>query len=93
MFGSRFYLSSLRTASGGAVNYVRRRSAMPGSGGHPVDIYTVSDARGRFLATVYVSPYHKRNSRRAPVGFQIVDLDVEGDLVQEIRDRTSPSAS
>jgi hypothetical protein len=81
MLGSRSYLAGLRTASGGAINYVRRGSTIPGSGGHPVDIYTVSDARRQFLATVYVSPYHTRNSRRAPVGFQIVDLDIEGELI------------
>jgi hypothetical protein len=81
MFGSRFYLSSLRTASGGAVNYVRRGSTIPGSGGHPVDIYTVSDARGQFLAAIYISAYHKRNSGKAPKGFRIVDLDIEGELI------------
>jgi hypothetical protein len=81
IFGSRSYLAGLRTASGGAINYVRGGSTIPGSGGHPVDTYTISDARGRFLATVYVSPYHRRNSRKAPEGFQLVDLDIEGELI------------
>jgi hypothetical protein len=82
-FGSRFYLSRLRAASGGAINYVRRGSTIPVSGGHPVDIYTISDVRGQFLATIYVSPYHRRNSQRAPEGFQIADLDIDGSLAQE----------
>jgi hypothetical protein len=80
IFGSRSYLASLRTASGGAINYVRRGSTSAGSGEHQVDIYEISDARGRFLATIYISAYHKRNSKRAPAGFRIADLDIEGSL-------------
>jgi hypothetical protein len=34
-------------------------------------VYTVRHPDGSVLATLYLSPYHKRNSEKAPRGFTL----------------------
>jgi hypothetical protein len=62
MFGSRSYLASLRTASGGAINYFAGAPRFPVQ----ADIRSIST---------------RSASRKAPEGFQLVDLDIEGELI------------
>jgi hypothetical protein len=75
IFGSRAYLSRLRTADGLAVAYTRvghyfSKEVTP----HPIDCYRISNLNGAHLATLYLSPYQKRVSRKAPKGFLLKDI-------------------
>ena len=69
IFGSNEYLSQLRTKDGRTIE-----SSRIGSTGAPdvtsgsIDMYRIS-SEGVDLGTVYLCPYHKRNSIKAPEGF------------------------
>lgn len=72
-FGSTSYLARLRTADGDSVEYERIGSFDSPISTMPVDGYELTDGRGNELGVLYLSPYHKRNSRKAPEGLQIID--------------------
>jgi hypothetical protein len=72
VFGSNRYLAHLRIPSGERVNNRRIRSGMSSVTTWPVDIYEITSSDGRVLAVLHLSPYQKRNSRKAPKGFLIV---------------------
>ena len=69
--GSNAYLESLRTKDGRRVTASRMgsTSAADVTSGM-IDIYQLS-ADGHAVATIYVCPYHKRNSGKAPAGFHL----------------------
>src|SRR5665647_3488122 len=69
--GCEAYLCRLRTLDGEEILYERSGSVISNISPNPVDIYEVSNKNGRKLAALYISPYHKRISNKAPVGFQI----------------------
>lgn len=73
VFGSTAYLGRLRAADGSKVLYERLGSTMSAVSSHPIDQYEVTHSSGRKLATLYVSPYQKRISGKAPVGFMLAD--------------------
>ena len=72
-FGSRSYLARLRTSGGGKVEHERIGSFGSPASELPVDGYELTDAKGDELGIIYLSPYHRRNSTKAPEGLQIVD--------------------
>jgi len=72
VFGSTSYLARLRAPDGTKVLYKRRGSTDSPVSSHPVDEYVISHPDGRQLATLYLSPYHKRNSEKKPRGFNLV---------------------
>jgi hypothetical protein len=74
ILGSTAYLARLRTDSGKRIAYSRRGSTLIDAIEHPIDVYDISMA-GTELATLYVSPYHRRNSALAPDGFRLVAAD------------------
>lgn len=67
--GSEAYLERLRTKDGRRVtaNRLGSTSAEDVTSGM-IDIYQLS-ADGQAVGTIYVCPYHKRNSAKAPDGF------------------------
>lgn len=69
IMGSAEYLKSLRTKSGDPIESDRRgsTSAEEVTKG-AVDIYTIKSGTAD-LGTIYLCPYHKKNSRKAPAGF------------------------
>jgi hypothetical protein len=71
IIGSRCYLDRLGTSDGQKVAYERRGSLVPDGARKPVDIYDLSTMQGKFVGTVYISPYHRKNSNKAPQGFRI----------------------
>lgn len=71
VFGSTAYLGRLRTLDGTKVGYERVGSTTSSLSPHPVDEYEISHPNGERLATLYISPYHKRISGKAPQGFQL----------------------
>src|SRR5665647_1383030 len=64
--GCEAYLRSLRTLDGEEILYERSGSTISNISPNPVDIYEVSNKNGRKLAALYISPYHKRISNKAP---------------------------
>lgn len=70
--GSNDYLSKLRTKSGQSVQSTRLGStSAPDVTSGMIDMYSISYG-GVNLGVVYLCPYHKRNSTKAPEGFMLV---------------------
>lgn len=70
--GSNEYLSRLRAKDGRSIESSRigSTSADEVTSG-AIDMYSISSG-GVSLGTVYLCPYHKRNSGKAPEGFRLV---------------------
>jgi hypothetical protein len=71
VFGSTAYLGRLRTPDGTKVEYTRIGSTSSPNINMPIDIYRIS-AYSKEIAILYISPYHKRNSKKAPKGFEMI---------------------
>jgi hypothetical protein len=71
-FGATAYLNRLQTDDGAMVVYDRLGCVLSAVSPHPIDCYAVRHSDGRDLAKLYISPYHKRNSRKAPQGFSLI---------------------
>ena len=69
--GSNEYLSRLRTKDGRCIENSRigSTSAEDVTSG-AIDMYSIT-SEGVSLGTVYLCPYHKRNSGKAPEGFRL----------------------
>ena len=70
--GSNEYLSRLRTKDGRSIESSRIGSTIAEdvtSGA--IDMYSIT-SKGVSIGTVYLCPYHKRNSGKAPEGFRLV---------------------
>lgn len=72
-FGSTTYLGRLRAADGAKVNYERLGSTQSSVSPQPIDIYNITHPTGRRLATLYISPYQKRISGKAPRAFMLAE--------------------
>ena len=70
--GSTSYLARLRSSDGAKVGYDRQGSTSASISEHPIDIYSITHPNGEHIATLYISPYHKRNSNKAPKGFTLL---------------------
>lgn len=72
ILGSNAYISRLRTKDGRPIESSRIGSttAEDVTNG-PIDMYRIT-SDGVSLGTVYICPYHKRNSGKAPEGFRLV---------------------
>ena len=70
--GSASYLAQLRAPDGAKVRYERQGSVSSPISTNPIDMYAIIHPSGDFIATLYVSPYHKRNSSKAPRGFSLL---------------------
>jgi hypothetical protein len=73
VFGSRSYLERLRSPDGATVIYKRRGSLGSAVSQHPIDEYEILHPDGTLLATIYLSPYHKKNSDKSPRGFTLLE--------------------
>lgn len=72
IMGSRSYLAQLRTPDGEKVVYERLCSSVAIGSSSIIDVYEVSRPNGEKLATIYISPYNKKNSKKAPKGFTLL---------------------
>lgn len=72
VLGSNEYLAALRTADNKPVdsNRIGSTSAPDEVTTAMIDMYAIS-SNGNSLATIYICPYHKRNSAKAPKGFRL----------------------
>ena len=73
IIGNDVYLSRLRTHEGVKVGYVRQGSTRAPNMKNPVDVYDILDGEKK-IATLYISPYHKKNSALAPKGFTLAQM-------------------
>lgn len=71
VFGSTAYLARLRFSDGAKIIFDRLGSVSSDATPYPVDCYAIKHPDGRGLGVFYISPYQKRNSRKAPEGFSI----------------------
>ena len=71
VFGSTAYLDCLRTLEGAKVVYKRAGSVTSDLFPHPVDAYEILHPNGQKLAALFISPYQKRISGKAPRGFKL----------------------
>ena len=71
IYGGIAYLARLRTHDGTKIIYVRISSVESDISPYPVDVYEISLPDGQKLETIYISPYQKRNSGKAPNGFTL----------------------
>jgi hypothetical protein len=67
---SYFYLNSLRTQNGSEITFNRIGSMGAPNISQTIDAYTIS-ANGQELATIYICPYNKKTSTKAPKGFML----------------------
>lgn len=70
VMGSNTYLSRLLTADGKKVENNRRCSMRTEVTEMPIDVYDLSLPDGTPLGTIYISPWQKRTSAKAPRGFR-----------------------
>lgn len=77
VFGSTAYLGRLRAADSAKVAYHRVGSTQSPVSSQPVDIYQVKHPTGLDLVTLYISPYQKRISKKAPLGFMLAGNSFE----------------
>ena len=73
VFGNTAYLGRLRTLNGIKVRYERRGSTGTANIKNPIDIYDIFEEENK-IATLYISPYNKKNSTIAPKGFKLIHL-------------------
>ena len=66
------YLGSLRTIHGERITWKRIGSFSAGNIANPIDGYAIASETGQDLGALYISPYHRRTSQKAPKGFRIV---------------------
>jgi len=71
VFGNTVYLGRLRTLEGKKIKYERLGSTGAQNIEHPIDIYAIT-LEGIKIANLFISPYHKKISKRAPQGFIII---------------------
>jgi hypothetical protein len=70
-FGIHSYVQRLTNRHGARFNGDRRGSTASPVCKQLVDCYEISCTAGNVVATLYFSPYHRRNSNRAPAGFTL----------------------
>ena len=71
VYGSNDYLSRIRF-NGQPIIYERLGSTSSEITNGSIDIYSVS-CSGKSLGDIYICPYHRRNSKKAPKGFVFIN--------------------
>ena len=70
--GSILYLGRLRAPDGTRVNNKRLGSIQVDNIEKPIDEYLITHGNGDEIATIYISPYQAKNSKKAPKGLNQV---------------------
>jgi hypothetical protein len=71
LLGTEAYLRALCTPAGDPLRWMQAASLdVPGIA-HPVDAYDLFAQDGAPLGRLHLSPYHRRNSARAPEGLAL----------------------
>lgn len=74
IFGNTAYLSKLRTMNGIKVTYNRIGSFSSPISDKPVDGYEIF-SNDEKIAVLYIDPYNKKNSNKAPRNFKIISFE------------------
>jgi len=77
--GSIAYLALLRTLNDEKVQYERVASTSSTNINGMIDIYDIS-INNENITTLFISPYNKKNSKKAPKGFRLLQLFPETDV-------------
>lgn len=91
VLGAMEYLENLTFSDGSKVKHERVGSTSSEYVKHPVDAYELSRDSGDKVCTIYLSPYHKRNSRKKP-DLQTVENKPIPEAEAGITDPFEPSA-
>lgn len=67
------YLHKLRTIDGERIRFRRIGSTEHVNIIKPIDEYEIFNSVGDTIAKLYLSPYHWKTSKKAPLGFKIVE--------------------
>jgi hypothetical protein len=81
ILANEIYLNRLLTENGEKITWERIGSFGSGNIDNPIDGYAIFDKARKQIATVYISPYHKKISSKAPRGFRFSDrtkIGIEG---------------
>ena len=70
--GSKIYLAELRAPDGSKVNNHRIGSQTVDNIEKLIDSYLITHENGDDIATIYISPYQAKNSKKAPKGLKQV---------------------
>ena len=70
--GSKKYLAGLRAPDGSKVNNKRYGSLTVDNIEKHIDSYLITHENGDDIATIYISPYQAKNSKKAPKGLKLV---------------------
>ncbi len=65
------YLNRLHLPNGNRVRYRRIKSMLISEIEKSIDQYELFDLKGNTIAVLYISPYHLRTSKKAPLGFKL----------------------
>ena len=72
IFGSEIYLDRLKSSKEGTkIKWERIGSFSSDNIEHPIDGYKLFNTSEDFIATIYISHYHQKNSNKAPDGFEL----------------------
>jgi len=66
--GSILYLGGLRAPDGSRVDNERIKTVKVDNIKKIIDVYSISHEDGSHIATIYISPYQAKNSKKAPKG-------------------------
>jgi hypothetical protein len=74
--GNIRYLEKIRTIQGEKILYEREGSTLGEVVEKPIDVYRIMDLRKDVIDKFYISPYHKKDSQKAPEGYLIYEEKV-----------------
>ena len=73
IIANAIYLGKLRAANNEKITWDRIGSMSADNSSNPIDEYNIFDSDEVQIATIYISPYHKRISQKAPKGFKLIE--------------------
>ena len=73
VYGNLAYLGRLRTPDNKKVRYNRKGSTSVENIRTPIDVYDIFKGE-ELIATLFLNPYNKKNSDKAPKGFELADI-------------------
>ena len=71
--GNTRYLEKIRTTQGEKILYERRGSTLGEAVEKPIDVYEIMDLKKNVIDKFFISPYHKKDSQKAPEGYILID--------------------
>jgi tetratricopeptide (TPR) repeat protein len=94
IISNEYYLGRLRTQQGERITWERIGSRTSPLLSQPVDIYQIMNLEDVEIARLYISPYHKRVSNKAPAGFKLLaEADLAATATGKPRDESPAPAA